>query len=45
MPMLQVERRGIAASFGVRRGYHDRKEAQRLAIPDPVGRDPALVER
>ena len=24
---LQVERRGIAASFGVRRGYHDRKEA------------------
>lgn len=24
---MQVERRGIAASFGVRRGYHDRKEA------------------
>lgn len=25
---VQVERRGIAASFGVRRGYHDRTEAQ-----------------
>jgi putative CocE/NonD family hydrolase len=25
---VQVERRGIAASFGVRRGYHDRIEAQ-----------------
>lgn len=25
---VQVERRGISASFGVRRGYHDRTEAQ-----------------
>ncbi len=25
---MQVERRGINASFGVRRGYHDRTEAQ-----------------